>query len=106
MSTISSTGLRKWWTSPPRSGSRRIISPVEYRHLRAFGRVRIASGVVLTGLGATTLTFGGNDRQTYGWAGSFLTGAAANVAYGCWELVIARETGQPALNGARALLGA
>jgi DNA-binding MarR family transcriptional regulator len=86
--------LHPWWTSPPRSGPRLIISPIEYRHLRAFGRVRIASGIVLTGLGTLTLAFGGNDRETYGWASLFLAGAAANLASGCWELAIAPETDQ------------
>ncbi len=85
-------GLRRWWTSPSRSGPRLIISPIEYRHLRAFGRVRIASAVVLTGLGSATLCFGGNDRKTYGWATWFVTGAAANLAYGYWQLSIASET--------------
>jgi hypothetical protein len=84
-------GLIGWWTSPSRSGARLIISPVEYRHLGAWGRVRIASGIVLTGLGTVTLYFGGNDRKTYGWASWFLVGAAANLAYGYWELTIARR---------------
>jgi hypothetical protein len=87
-----SSDLRGWWMSPPRSGPRLIISPLEYRHLRAWGRVRIASAIVLSGLGAATLWFGGNDRKTYGWASWFLAGAAANLASGCWELHIARET--------------
>jgi hypothetical protein len=81
--------LREWWISPSRSRGRLIISPIEYRHLRAFGRVRIASGIVMTGLGTLTLRFGGHDRKTYGWASLFLTGAAANLAYGYWELTIA-----------------
>lgn len=89
-----SKGLRARWTSPPRSGLRLIISPVEYRHLRAWGRVRIASGILLTGLGTVTLSFGGNDRKTYGWAIWFLAGVAANLAYGYWELSIAPETDQ------------
>jgi hypothetical protein len=89
-----SRGLREWWTFPPRSGLRLIISPIEYRHLRAFGRVRIASGIVLTGLGTATLSFGGNDRKTYGWATWFFTGAAANLAYGCWQLTIAPAADQ------------
>jgi hypothetical protein len=88
-------GLHEWWTSPPRSGPRLIISPIEYRHLRTFGRVRIASGIVLTGLGTATLSFGGNDRKTYGWATWFLTGAAANLAYGYWQLRIASEADRP-----------
>jgi hypothetical protein len=86
--------LRRWWTSPPRSGPRLIISPIEYRHLRAFGRVHIASGIVLTGLGILTLVFGGNDRKTYWWASLFLAGAAANLASGYWDRAIAPETDQ------------
>jgi hypothetical protein len=86
--------MREWWTSPLRPGLRLIISPIEYRHLRTFGRVRIVSGIVLTGLGTLTLSFGGNDRKTYGWASFFLTGAAANLAFGYWELTIAPETDQ------------
>lgn len=89
MNNAAPKGLRGWWTSPPRSGLRLIISPVEYRHLRALGRVRIASAIVLTGLGVVTLSFGGQDRKTYGWAIWFLGGAAANGAYGYWELSIA-----------------
>src|ERR1017187_1294305 len=39
-------GLRGWWASPPRSGMQRIISPWEYRHLRAWAgvRTRVVSG--------------------------------------------------------------
>jgi hypothetical protein len=92
MSNTVVEGRRGWWTSPPRSGLRVIISPVEYRHLRAWGRVRIASAIVLTGIGVVTLFRGGNDRKTYGWAIWFLGGAAANAAFGSWELSIARET--------------
>jgi hypothetical protein len=51
--------------------------------------VRIISGVVLTGLGVTTLAFGGNDAKTYGWAAMFLAVAAANLAFARWELTIA-----------------
>ena len=39
-------GLRGWWASPPRTGIRRLIVPWEYRHLRAFGVMRIAGGSV------------------------------------------------------------
>jgi hypothetical protein len=75
-------GLRGWWTSPPRSGTRLIISPWEYRHLRAWARVRTASGIALAGLGVVTLSFGGNDWKTYGWTMAFLAAAAANSAFG------------------------
>jgi hypothetical protein len=91
---IAANGLRERWTSPSRSGLRLIISPIEYRHLRTFGRVRIVSGVVLIGLGTLTLTFGGHDRKTYGWASWFLAGAAANLSFGYWELTIASDSEQ------------
>lgn len=85
------TVLRGWWTSPPRSGMRLIISPWEYRHLRAWAGVRMASGTVLAGLGVVTLSFGGNGWKTYGWTMAFLAAAAASFAFGYWELSIARS---------------
>jgi hypothetical protein len=84
-------GLRGWWASPPRSGLRRIISPWEYRHLRSWARVRIATGTVLVGLGVVTLSFGGNDWKTYGWTMAFLALAAAQFSFASWELAIARS---------------
>jgi len=84
-------GLRGWWKSPPRSGLRLIISPWEYNHLRASAGVRIAGGAALAGLGLVTLTFGGNDRKTYGWALAFLAPAVADFAFAGWELSIARS---------------
>ena len=84
-------GLRGWWMSPPRSGMRLIISPWEFRHLRAWAGVRIASGVVLAGLGVVMLSFGGNGSKTYGWTMAFLAAAAANFAFAYWELGIARS---------------
>ena len=84
--------LRGWWASPPRSGMRRMISPWEYRHLRLWAGVRISGGTVLVGLGVLTLSFGGNDAKTYGWATAFLAAAAANLAFARWELAIDRST--------------
>jgi hypothetical protein len=84
-------GLRGWWASPPRSGMQRIISPWEYRRLRAWAGVRIASGIVLAGLGVVTLSFGGNDWKTYGWTMVFLALAAAQFSFAYWELIIARS---------------
>jgi hypothetical protein len=88
---IAPEGLRGWWASPPRSGMQRIISPWEYRHLRAWAGVRMASGIALAGLGVVTVSFGGNDGKTYGWAMAFLAAAAANLAFANWELSIARS---------------
>ena len=84
-------GLRGWWASPPRSGMQRIISPWEYRHLRAWAGVRIAGGIVLAGLGVVTLSFGGNDWKTYGWTTFWLALAAVQFSFAYWELAIARS---------------
>jgi hypothetical protein len=89
-------GLRGWWATPPRSGLQRIISPWEYRHLRRFAEVRMGSGVVLVGLGAVTLSFGGDDWETYGWALAFAAMGAVQLAFASWELAIARSAAQPA----------
>ena len=69
----------------------RIIIPWEYRHLRAWAGVRIASAVVLVGFGAVTLSFGGNDWPTYGWTAFWLVLAAAQFSVAYWYLTIARS---------------
>ncbi len=79
-------GLREWWASPPRSGVQRLINPWEYRHLRVFGVMRIAGGIVLTGLGAFILSY-----SAYGWAALFLVLGAGNLAGGYWYITIARS---------------
>jgi hypothetical protein len=79
-------GLREWWVSPPRSGLQRLIIPWEYRHLRVFGVMRIAGGIVAAGIGALILSYG-----AYGWAAFFLVLGAANLAVGYWEITIARS---------------
>src|SRR5581483_11711595 len=91
-SNDASRSLRGWWTSPPRSGLRLIIAPWEYRHLRGWARVRLASGVVLAALGLVTLSFGGSDAKTYGWTFGFLAAAAAQFAFAYWELSILRSS--------------
>ena len=84
-------GLRGWWASPPRSGMRRLIIPWEYRHLRAWAGVRIAAGIVLTGLGAVTLVGGSFTAEAIEWAAFWLVLAALSFAAGYWELTIARS---------------
>jgi hypothetical protein len=51
----------------------------------------MASGLVLVGLGAVTLSFGGNDWETYGWTLVWLALAAAQFSFAYWELAIARS---------------
>ena len=89
--TPSSTTTWSRWGRPPRSGMQRIIAPWEYRHLRAFARVRIAAGVVLVGLGAVTLFGGSFTAKAVGWAALFLAVAAANFSFAAWERAIARS---------------
>jgi hypothetical protein len=72
------------------SGMRRLIMPWERRHLRFFARGRMAGGIVSAVCGLLTLSFGGSDRKTYGWAAFFLANAAANIAGGYWQLTVAR----------------
>jgi hypothetical protein len=68
---------------------RRIIAPWEYRHLRAFARLRMLGGIVAAGCSVFTLAFGGSNWKAYGWAIAFGGLAAANLAFAGWELSIA-----------------
>ncbi len=78
--------LRRWWLTPPRPGLQRLISPIDYRHLRGFGIARIAGGSVAAAAGVICLSYG-----VYGWAAFFLVIAALNYAGGYWYLTIARS---------------
>jgi hypothetical protein len=78
--------LRRWWLSPPRPGLQRLINPIEYRHLRAFGLTRIAGGSVAAAAGVVCLSYG-----VYGWAAFFLVIAALNFAGGYWYITVARS---------------
>jgi hypothetical protein len=49
----------------------------------------MAGGVVLSGLGVVTLSFGGRDRKTYGWTAFWLVLGALHLAFGSWEMTIA-----------------
>jgi len=71
---------------PPRSGMRRLINPVAYRHLRGFGVTHIAGSSVQAAAGVICLAYG-----VYGWAAFFLVIAALNLACGYWYLTIDRS---------------
>jgi hypothetical protein len=71
---------------PPRSGPRRLIRPVAYRHLRGFGAGHLAAGLVQATAGAICLAYDVN-----GWAAFFLAIAALNLAAGYWYLTIDRS---------------
>jgi hypothetical protein len=70
---------------------RRLIAPWEYRHLRAFARVRIAAGIVLVGLGAVTLFGGSFTAKAVGFAALFLVAAVGSLSFAAWELDIVRS---------------
>ncbi len=80
-------GLRGWWAFPPRPGMQRLINPWEYRHLRAFGVTRIAGGSFAAIAAVVCLSY-----AAYGWAAFFLVVGVLNLAYGYWELTIARSS--------------
>ena len=84
-------GLRGWWASPPRPGMQRVISPWEYRHLRIFGSIRVAGGVLQAAAGVVCLSY-----SAYGWAAFFLVLAALNLAGGSWYLSIGSSAPAPA----------
>ena len=78
--------LRRWWLYPPRPGLQRLINPFEYRHIRTFGAMRVAGGIVATAAGLICLAYG-----AWAWAAFFLVIGAANLAGGYWFLSIARS---------------
>jgi hypothetical protein len=71
---------------PPRSGMRRLIRPMVYRHLRGFGTGHLAGGAVQAAAGAICLAYG-----VFGWAAFFLAIAALNFAAGYWYFTIDRS---------------
>jgi hypothetical protein len=72
---------------PPRSGPRRLIRPVVYRHLRGFGVGHIAGGSLQAAAGLVCLAYDAD-----GWAAFFLTISALNLAGGYWYLTIDATT--------------
>jgi hypothetical protein len=71
---------------PPRSGLRRLINPMAYRHLRSFGVAHVAGGGIQAAAGLICLSY-----HVYGWAAFFLFVAALNLASGSWYLTIDRS---------------
>jgi hypothetical protein len=72
---------------PPRSGLRRLITPMVYRHLRGFGVGHIAGGSLQAAAGLVCLAYDADD-----WAAFFLTISALNLAGGYWYLTIDATT--------------
>jgi hypothetical protein len=63
-----------------------LIRSWEHRHLRFWAIFRIVGGIVLTFCGIATLSV-----NAYGWTALFLVPAALNLAFGYWEITIARS---------------
>ena len=63
-----------------------LIRSWEYRHLRFWAGFRIVGGIVLAFCGVATLSV-----NAYGWTALFLVAAALNLAFGYWEITIARS---------------
>jgi hypothetical protein len=88
---IAVKGLPGWWLTPPRTGIRRLITPWEYRHLRAWAAMRAVGGIVQAGLGAVTLVGGSFTTVAVWWTAFWLVLAALNLAAGYWYLTVARS---------------
>jgi hypothetical protein len=65
---------------------RRLISPLEYRHLRVWAGVRFAIGIFHAGFGAFMLYYG-----FYGWAALLLVAAAVLFSVAYLEMTVARS---------------
>jgi hypothetical protein len=76
-----------WWSSPPRTGLRRLINPIAYRHLRGFGVTHIAGGSIAAAAGLICAAYG-----VPGWAAFFLVIGALNLGGGYWYLTIDRSS--------------
>ena len=63
-----------------------LIRSWEYRHLRFWAGFRIVGGIMLAFCGVATLSV-----NAYGWTALFLVAAALNLAFGYWEVTIARS---------------
>jgi low temperature requirement protein LtrA len=83
-------------TAPPRSGLRRLITPWEYRHLRAFACVRFAGGGFTLGVGLVLLSLGrkagtdGERRKCYRFATWFLVNAVLQFFGGFLDITADR----------------
>jgi len=83
--------------TPSRSGLSRLVSPWEYRHLRAVAAVRFAGGGFNLGIGVVLLSLGhragpGRERRKfYKWAAWFLVGTALQFSGGYLDMVLARS---------------
>jgi hypothetical protein len=86
----SAEDLRRWWLSPPRPGTHRLISPWEYRHLGVSGVTRAAAGGFQLGIGLVLVSLGRQAetdrerRKMYLLSACFLVPAA-----GYWYAAIA-----------------
>jgi hypothetical protein len=81
------SGLRGWWANPPRSGMRRIINPIAYRHPRVLSRMHLAGGSVAVVPAIICLSY-----SAFAWAAFFLAIAALNLGASRWYSIIARDT--------------
>jgi len=73
-------------TAPPSTGMQGLISPWAFRHLRLCAGIRFGVTVFLVALGAVFFAVG-----HAGYAALPLAGAAVNLAWGYWQLTIARS---------------
>lgn len=75
----------------------RLMTPWEYRHLRAVANVRFAGGGFNLGVGAVLLSLGNKAgtsqerRKCHRWAAFFLVSAALQFSGGLLDMAVARS---------------
>jgi hypothetical protein len=77
------SGQRPFAATGPAKNSHQVMGAPPPALLGGF---RIVGGIVLTFCGVATLSV-----NAYGWAALFLVPAALNLAFGYWEITIARS---------------
>ena len=73
-------------TAPSRTGMRRLISPWAFGHLRLCAGIRFAVSAFLVTIAALLFAAGRGGLATLP-----LLGAGVNLAWGYWEMTIARS---------------
>jgi hypothetical protein len=77
-------------TAPSRTGMRRLITPWAFGHLRLCAGIRFAAAVILVTVAALLFSAGHGALATLP-----LAFAAVHVAWGYWQMTIARSAVPP-----------
>ena len=85
-STFIARSIRNDNPTPSRTGMRRLITPWAFAHLRLCAAIRFAVSAFLVTIAGLLFAVGHGELATLP-----LVGAAVNLAWGYWEITIARS---------------